>query len=170
MDLTEGGLPWSEIITAARAGVDERRIMDAYRLDEQNLRDLGVLERFRQEVHAGNAFKEVHLRVEIDTRGKQSRRNAGSVNILALEARNVLKWDRQQKSQEKVPDLASAKERLRTTLERLAEQRTEMEGRPITPAMILHREATGEWPEDLAVIAAGGPPPVDPLITPGAGR
>lgn len=171
-DDDNSGIPWVEIHEAACAGVQEREIITALGLDEQHLRaSPAALDKFRGIVARGHAWCRVNLQVEIDERSRRTHRNAGSVNVLALRARNLLGWDRQRRDVATEPDLTTARERLRARLMKLAEQRSQAEWRPVTPAMILAREALGDWPEDDAAARAAvfAPPLIKSATPPAAG-
>ena len=103
-----------------------------------------MLTEFRSELAACHARYAVELRQEIRRRGKRSAKNAGSVNALALQARNVLDWDRQLPNQETEPDLGTARQRLRDLFVQLARARSEVEGRTVTVLDLLHREAQAD--------------------------
>ena len=146
---TGGGLPWEEIRAAASTGAPLETIVRALRITESALSDAATLATLREELAAGHAIYELELRKTIRNRGLVSKRNAGSVNALSLQARNILEWDRQIPTQETEPDLGTARQRLRDLFVKLAQSRSEIEGRPVTPLELLHREAQAD---------AGGPP------------
>ena len=123
---------WKEIIRYAEVGNSEAEIQAGLGITDEQLRDAPTAERYRREVARGNALKVLKVREAIDKLSGDE-----SVQTVALEARNVLGWDRQLDKQEPVPDLAPAAARLRFTLERLAKVRTKELGREVTPAEIL---------------------------------
>lgn len=67
------------------------------------------------------------------------------MNALALQARAHLGWDQQTPPEVDEPDIDTARERLKKTLEKLAANQTEAAGRPVTWAEILLRQA-GVYP------------------------
>lgn len=105
------------------------------------LEDPAQLARFREEISIGHARYQLELREQIKRRGNRSTRNAGSVNALALQARNILDWDRQIPAQEPEPDLGTARQRLRDLFGRLAAARSDIEGKRVDVIELLYREA-----------------------------
>ncbi len=105
-----------------------------------------MLAEFRNELAVGHARYAVELRMEIRRRGQRTTKSAGSVNALALQARNVLDWDKQLPAQETEPDLGTARQRLRDLFAQLARARTEIEGRPVSVLELLHRESEADQP------------------------
>lgn len=144
-------LPWHLIRQAAEAGAPESTILDAYAIAPSRLEVPAIKERFHRELREGHAVYELQLRLDIKWRGKHTRRNAGSVNALQLQARNVLGWDRGIEGQEQAPDLGTARQRLRDLLAKLEKSRSEIEGRPVTMLELLQRVA-------LEGAGAGGEP------------
>jgi hypothetical protein len=132
------------IRAAAEAGSEENEIVRALRIPDSVLADPAVLTEFRGELAAAHARYAVELRQEIRRRGKRSTKNAGSVNALALQARNVLDWDRELPNQETEPDLGTARQRLRDLFVQLARARSEVEGRTVTVLELLYREAQAD--------------------------
>lgn len=137
-------LPWTLIRQAAEAGTPPNVIIDAYALPLARLELPGVKERFQRTMREGHAVYEIQLRLDIKWRGKYTKRNAGSVNALALQARNILDWDRGLEGQDQAPDLGTARQRLRDLFEKLAKARTDIEGRPVSILELLHREAIAD--------------------------
>lgn len=123
---------WDEIKKYAEAGNSEQEIQAGLGITDEQLKDPPTADRFRREVARGNALKVLRLRAAIDRLSGED-----SVNTVALEARNVLGWDRQMDKQEPPPDLSSAIPRLRLTIERLAKVRSKELGREVAPAEIL---------------------------------
>jgi hypothetical protein len=78
--------------------------------------------------------------MSIKDRGNRTRRGAGSVNALALQARNYLDFDKQIPAQETEPDLGTARQRLEDLGEKMAGAASEREGKTVTLAMLLERE------------------------------
>jgi hypothetical protein len=134
-------IDWSAVHAAARTGAPEQTIIKALEIPEAAIADPAVLTRFRQMIARAHAAYELELRGEIRNRGLRTRRNSGSVNALSLQARNVLDWDKQLPAQESEPDLTTARQRLRDLFTRLAENRSQVEGRKVTVLELLHREA-----------------------------
>lgn len=114
--------------------------MKAFRIEEAQLADPVALARFRDELAVGHAAYKIGLRMAIKDRGSRTRRGAGSVNALALQARNHLDFDRQIPSQETEPDLGTARQRLEDLGVKLAAARSEIEGKTVTLGMLLERE------------------------------
>jgi len=126
---------------AASFGSPEETIIRGLDIPESALLNQAELARFRREIAIGHAKYELELRRAIRSRGQKSGRWAGSVNALALQARNILDWDKQIPAQETEPDLGTARQRLRDLFALLAKSRSETEGRPVTVLELLHREA-----------------------------
>jgi hypothetical protein len=133
-------LPWMMIREAAAAGATEAEILKAYRIEETALGDPPTLARFRTELEGGLARYKIGLRMSIKDRGNRTRRGAGSVNALALQARNYLDFDKQIPAQETEPDLGTARQRLEDLGEKMAGAASEREGKTVTLAMLLERE------------------------------
>ena len=133
-------LPWVAIRDAAAAGATEAEILKAYGIDEGQLADPVMLARFRQELETGLARYKIALRMAIKDRGNRTRRGAGSVNALALQARNHLDFDKLIPAQETEPDLGTARQRLADLGAKMASAVSEREGRTVTLAMLLERE------------------------------
>jgi len=125
---------------AAAAGATEAEILKAYGIEEAALADAGVLARFRTELERGLARFKIGLRMSIKDRGNRTRRGAGSVNALALQARNHLDFDKQVPAQETEPDLGTARQRLEDLGEKMAAAASDREGKTVTLAMLLLRE------------------------------
>jgi len=143
-------LPWARIREAAEAGAEEPEIVRALEISEFALAEPANLTRFREEIARGHALLKLELRKTIRRRGQRTSKGAGSVNALALQARNILEWDKQLPSQEQEPDLGTARQRLRDLFAKLAQARTEIEGRPVTALELLHRESEMDRPRDVA--------------------
>lgn len=137
-------LPLAAIRAAAEAGATESEIVRAHRIPDEALSDPAMLTQFRDELSDGHARYALELRKSIKRRGLRTTKGAGSVNALALQARNILDWDKQLPAQETEPDLGTARQRLRDLLVRLAENRSEIEGRKVTVLELLHREAMAD--------------------------
>lgn len=137
-------LPWRRITRNAKAGATEEEIVRGLQLNVQALNDPVTLTKFRDVIASGHAAYRLHLRQAIKLRGLRTHEGAGSVNALALQARNVLDWDSQIPAQETEPDLGTARQRLRDLIVRLAESRSQIEGRPVTPLELLSREAQAD--------------------------
>jgi hypothetical protein len=131
---------WSRVQEYAEAGATEQDIIAGLGISEEALRKPEIAQRLHDIVAKGNALARLELQTAIHSRGKKSPKGAGSVNALALRARNLLDWDRQTAMQEPPPDLTAAHARLRLTLERLAKAASEERGRDVTPAEILIAE------------------------------
>ena len=125
---------------AAAVGATEAEIIKAYGLEESALADPATLMRFRAELEAGLARYKIALRMMIKDRGTRTRRGAGSVNALALQARNLLDFDKQIPAQETEPDLGTARQRLEDLGEKMATAASEREGKTVTLAMLIERE------------------------------
>lgn len=134
-------LPWNLIREAAEAGADESEIVRALEISESALEDQVALARFRDVLAVGRARYLLELRKTIKMRGIRTTKSAGSVNALSLQARNHLDWDKQLPAQEVEPDLGTARQRLKDLLVKLAESRSEIEGKRVTPLALLQREA-----------------------------
>jgi hypothetical protein len=143
-------LPWAQIKAAAEDGAEEGDVIRDLRISEAQLADPVVLARFRDVVAAGNGRYRIDLRATIKRRGQKTTKAAGSVNALALQARNKLDWDKTIPTQEVAPDLGTARQRLRDLLVKLAQSRSEMEGKPVTVLELLHREAQADRPDTSA--------------------
>ena len=126
---------------SAEVGGEEGEIIRALGISEAALKDPINLQRFRDEISTGHARYKLELRRTIHKRGQRTSKTAGSVNALALQARNCLDWDRPLQTQETEPDLGTARQRLRDLFVKLAQARSEIEGRAVTPLELLHREA-----------------------------
>lgn len=137
-------IPWAKVREAAEAGALEAEIVKGLGLSEFALEDSATLTRFRDEVTRGHARYKLDLRREIKRRGEKTRRGAGSVNALSLQARNHLDWDKMIPTQEVEPDLGTARQRLRDLFVKAAAARSEIEGKPITPLELLLREAQAD--------------------------
>jgi hypothetical protein len=135
---------WKAVREAADAGADEREIIRGLGIPDEALQDPATLAQLRAEITAGHARQKLELRRTIRNRGLKTLKGAGSVNALALQARNVLEWDKELPTQEVEPDLGTARQRLRDLLVKLAQARTEVEGRKVTPLELLHREAQAD--------------------------
>jgi hypothetical protein len=138
-----GGIAWAKVREFAEAGCDEEDITEALRISTETLNHPETRARFLDVVRRGNALARRQLQAAIAKRGTRTVKGAGSVNALALRARNLLKWDSGLEEQESAPDLADAKARLRLTLEKLAAVKTAEFGRPITATHILLAEVCG---------------------------
>ncbi len=136
-----GEIPWKKVQEHAEDGAPEAEIIRGLAIPEAALQDPAVLARFRAAIDAGHGRYKLALRRSINRRGQRTTDKAGSVNALALQARNVLDWDKQLPTQEAEPDLTTARQRLRDILERLAKARTQVEGKPVTLVELLARLA-----------------------------
>jgi hypothetical protein len=87
-----GELPWREIERRALDGGAADEIVKALRITAATLELPTVKERFEAVVEEGHARMRLELRRKIRRRG--SRRGSGSPNMLALQARNWLSYDR----------------------------------------------------------------------------
>lgn len=145
-------IPWRRVQDLARAGVAEADIIKALELPESVVREPEAAEKLRRVVATAHAKFRAELQLDIKRRGKRTVTSAGSVNALALQARAHLGWDQQTPPEVDEPDIDSARERLKKTLEKLATNRSEIEGRPVTWAELLLRQAG----------LAHGPAPGDP--------
>jgi len=125
---------------AAAAGSTEAEICKAYQIEESALAEPITLARFRLELESGLARYKIALRMAIKDRGNRTRRGAGSVNALALQARNHLDFDKQIPAQETEPDLGTARQRLADLGAKLAAAASEREGRTVTLATLIERE------------------------------
>jgi len=125
----------------AEAGAEESTILAVlgarHGFDEAKLKAEGRLAVFRRTIAVGLEICRADLLLEIKRRGVRSKKNAGSVNILALRARNLAGWDRQGIEDEQKPDLTGARERLRFLLEKLARNKTAELHREVTPEEVL---------------------------------
>lgn len=135
------------IRAAAEAGANETEIIRALGLPDALLADAGVLTKFRAEIVSGHARYAIDLRQQIRRRGLRTSNTSGSVNALALQARNILDWDKLLPAQESEPDIATARQRLRDLFVKLAQSTSEVEGRTVTALELLHREAQRAEPE-----------------------
>lgn len=152
-DAGVSAIPWQLVQKHAEAGAPEREITTALGITEAMLQDRPTADRFKITIDRGHAVYKLALRDQIKARGHRTSKGAGSVNALALQARNHLDWDRDIPQQMMAPDLVGARERLRDTLTRLAAARSEIEGKVITPLEVIYREAYGSGAEN---------PPSDP--------
>jgi hypothetical protein len=130
----------------AEAGVEEATIVSVLKIDEAKLKAEGRLTAFREAVAYGQEVCRAELMLQIKRRSTRTRRNDGSVNALALRARNLLNWDRQGIQDEQKPDLSGARERLRLELQKLAANYEAQLGRPIEPEHVLFQDIFGRWP------------------------
>lgn len=134
-------LPWRKIQEAAGAGAEEPEIVRGLEISEASLQNQVTLARFRDVIAVGRARFLLELRRTIKARGLRTNKGAGSVNALALQARNYLDFDKLLPSQEAEPDLGTARQRLKDLIVRAAEARSEIEGKRVTPLELLDREA-----------------------------
>lgn len=134
-------VPWRRVEAAARVGATEEEIVRGLPLPPGALEDPANLTRFRDALAVGHALYRLDLRTLIKRRGRRTVEQAGSVNALALQARNVLDWDTQVPEKEPDQDLGTARSRLLALVGRLAAARSEIEGRPVTPLEVLFRES-----------------------------
>jgi hypothetical protein len=125
----------------AEAGVEEPTILavlgSRFGFDEARLKAEGRLATFRQTVALGLEVCRADLIVSTKRRATKTKKNDGSVNAMALRARNLLGWDRQSIQDEQKPDLTGARERLRFMLEKLARNKAAELGREVSPQQIL---------------------------------
>jgi len=134
-------LPWKKIQEAAASGAEEPEIVRGLEISEASLQNQVTLARFRDVIAVGRARFLLELRRTIKARGLRTNKGAGSVNALALQARNYLDFDKLLPSQETEPDLGTSRQRLKDLLVRAAESRSEIEGKRVTPLELLDREA-----------------------------
>jgi hypothetical protein len=132
-----GGIAWAQVRQFAEAGCNEEDIVAALAISSETLNDPETLARFQGMVKRGNALARILLQESIAKRGTRTIKGAGSVNALALRARNLLAWDKGLEEQVPPPDQRGAHAALRNTLERLAAVKTQEYGRLVTPAHIL---------------------------------
>ena len=90
------------------------------------------MQRFDVTLARGHARYRLWVRKEIKARGAKTHKGAGSVNLLALLARNLLAFDRAG-GPYTPPDLTGARERVRDVVEKLREK-WRREGRETDPA------------------------------------
>jgi hypothetical protein len=136
---------WKAVEKAFDApGATEQTVIKALEIPDVVLENPEILARLRRCADVARAKYELQLRGAIRDRGLHTKRGAGSVNALALQARNLLDWDRQMPTQETQPDLTTARQRLSDLFGRLAEARSEIEGRKVTVEELLHRIAKGK--------------------------
>lgn len=142
-------IDWAKVSIYAQAHAPENEIRLALDITD-DLLGPAELEKFRATIARGHAVYRLALRREIHTRGKRGRGDGtdGSVNALALQARNTLDWDRQIPTQEVAPDLGTARARLGDLLLRLAQQTSAVEGRHVSVLDVINREANTTDPED----------------------
>lgn len=113
------GVPWREIERAANAGSPYEEIVAGVAIAASDLQNPAVQERIKVVVEQGNAKYKLRLRRAIKKRGIEE----GSVNSLALMARNSLDWDQQMAQQgTQAPDLAGVGVRLVELVEKLAKR------------------------------------------------
>jgi hypothetical protein len=132
----------------AEAGVDEQTILEALAVDEARLKAEGRLEAFRRLVGRALATCRAELLVEIKDRSEGTKNSGGSVNALALRARNLANWDRQGIQDEQRPDLSSARERLALELKKLADNKTAILGFEVSELDLLYEDRHKRWPWD----------------------
>lgn len=145
-------MPWKKIQEAAASGAEEVEIVRGLEISEVSLQNQVTLARFRDVIAVGRARFLLELRRTIKARGLRTNKGAGSVNALALQARNYLDFDKLLPSQETEPDLGTSRQRLKDLLVRAAESRSEIEGKRVTPLELLDREARA--------VEKPGPPPI----------
>lgn len=135
-------IPWAKVEDYASAHAPEADIRLALDITDAMLGP-AELEKFRAIVARGHAMYRLNLRRLVRRRGERSNPKGtdGSVNALALQARNTLDWDRQIPTQEVPPDLGTARARLSDLLLRLAQQTSSVEGRHVSVAEMLSRES-----------------------------
>jgi hypothetical protein len=141
-------IPWNAVERYALTGAPEREITTALGITEAMLQERPIADRFKATIARGHARYKLELREQIKERGNRTRKGAGSVNALGLQARNHLDWDRDIPQQMMAPDLVGARERLRDTLTRLAEARSDIEGKVVSPLEVVYREAFGTGVEN----------------------
>lgn len=126
---------WTDVRRLAQLGSNLEEIVAALDISPEVLRDPAIIARFRREIDGAHARLKVSLRQRIQQRGRGKGR--GSPNVLALQARNTLGWDRPR-------DPASAKDT-----------------RPDAEAAIaeLERMLEAVRKQYRAIVAAGGPCP-----------
>lgn len=148
--------PFEQLLAEAReyaeAGVEEPTIVAVltarHSLDEGRLKADGRLTKLRQTIILGHEVCRAQLIVETRRRALKTRKNDGSVNALALRARNLLGWDKQGVQDEPKPDLTGAHERLELELKKLADNRTALFGMPVTELDVLYWHRHKKWPWD----------------------
>jgi hypothetical protein len=107
----------------AQLGSNLEEIVAALDISPEQLRDPATVERFRREIDGAHARARVSLRKRIRQRGRG--RGRGSPNILALEARNLLRWDRPRdpaSAKDRKPDGEAAVAELERMLERMSQR------------------------------------------------
>jgi len=110
-------VPWREIERAAAAGSPYEEIVGGIDIALEDLQDRATQEQIRGVVERGNLKFKLRLRRAIKKRGIEQ----GSVNSLALMARNALDWDQQLAQQgQQPPDMAGVGVRLVELIEKLA--------------------------------------------------
>lgn len=136
------GLDWAAVRRYAETHAPEAEIRTALEITDAQLGPAET-ERLRNEIAKGHAVYRLKLREEIARRGRKTRSDGtdGSVNALALQARNTLDWDKQVPTQEVPPDLGTARQRLGDLILRLAQHASSVEGRRVSPLEIVHRES-----------------------------
>jgi hypothetical protein len=159
-----GDIAWARVREAAEVGSTEEDIVAALGISAATLADPDTLARFRAVVTLGNARARLELQAAIAKRGTRTVRGAGSVNALALRARNLLDWDKGLIAQEVAPDTSAAHSRLRQTLERLAAKYSVEFGRSVSAAEVLITIALGvevgaDPPAAYAEQLGAAPPP-----------
>lgn len=113
------GVPWQEIEREAMAGAPYDEIVGGLDIPPEFLQDAAVQERIKGIVDRGNTKFKLRLRRAIKKRGIDD----GSVNSLALMARNNLEWDQQfQGGGQGAPDTAGIGIRIAEVLEKLAKR------------------------------------------------
>lgn len=139
-------IDWNRVTHFARNGVEENTIRLALDLTD-DLFDAATIDRFKKIIARGHALHRADLEVRINQRGKRTVENDGAVNILKMQAKEKLGWEREIPTQEVAPDLGTARSRLGDILLRLAQQTSQVEGRHVSVLEMLQREAETK-PED----------------------
>ena len=133
-------IDWISVEFFAKNGISEADIRASLGISDTFL-DAVATDRFKTLVARGHARHRVDLELRINRRGVRTSEADGSVNILALQARNKLDWDRQIPTQEAEPDLGTARLRLGDLLVRLAQQTSQVARRHVSVLEMLKLEA-----------------------------
>jgi hypothetical protein len=141
----DSSIPWERIRLAAENKVSEKDILLVFGLSEQGLIESGQIDRFKKEIEIGYARQRLRLLANINDRS-QGRSHTGSVFAQSLLARNTMGWDRPTLGDELEPDLSMAREHLNQELVKMAQARSQIEGKKVTEADICYHEARGYWP------------------------
>lgn len=107
-------VPWGRVRKAAEAGAPYEEIISGLEIPAEALQQRAVQEKLRTEIDKGNTKFKLRLRAAIKYRGIKE----GSVNSLALMARNALDWDQQLAQAQAPPDLTGIGARLADLVEK----------------------------------------------------